>query len=77
MPVFAVGSKHVVRKAAFVAVVMPDCYAMVQSKLSERLFFSNGFVGQEVTHEVDIPHAGKVVNKNGGSGETLLGKFPF
>ncbi len=77
MPVFAVGSKSVVCKANVVAVIMLDRYAVVQSKLFECLFCANGFIVREVTHEVDVPNAREVVNKNGGGGETLLGKFSF
>ncbi len=77
MSVLAMGCERVVRKAAVIAVIMPDCHTVMQGKLFERLFCSNGFVRQEVAHKVDILDVREVVNENGGGGETLLGKFSF
>ncbi len=77
MLALAVGGKSVVCEAAIVAVIMLDGHTMMQGKLFECLFRSNGFVGREVAHEVDVPKGREVVNKDGGGGEALLGEFSF
>ncbi len=77
MSVFTMGGKRVVCEAAAITVIMPDFHSVMGGELFEGLFRSDGFVGREVAHKVDVPNAREVVNENGGGGKSLLGEFPF
>ncbi len=77
VPLFTVVGKHVICEVAIVAVIVPDCNAMMQCKLLKILLCSDSLVRGEVVHEVDTLDAGEMIEKNGGGSEALRGKFSF
>ncbi len=73
-PNFAMACERVVGKAAVVAMIMANGDAVPLRELLEGLLGRDSFGRGEVSHEVNVLKAGKMVDKDGRRGVSLVGK---